>query len=122
MGMPLTTFIMDLTKYPNVQDKMDNYIQPWDHDGNLIDWDSYGTGWEGKKVDGVLTIEDTADGFLEKMEWLLDLLRDEVAHINQAMEIDGEGDIQELVSLLTDIIDLSNASRRGYRILCNNGR
>jgi len=93
MGMPLTTFIMDLTKYPNVQDKMDNYIQPWDHDGNLIDWDSYGTGWEGKKVDGVLTIEDTADGFLEKMEWLLDLLRDEVAHINQAMEIDGEGDI-----------------------------
>jgi hypothetical protein len=122
MGTPLTTFIMDLTKYPNVQDKMDNYIQPWDHDGNLIDWESYGTGWEGKKVDGVLTIEDTTDGFLEKMEWLLETLRAEVAYVNQTMEIDGAGDAQELDALATDIIDLSNSSRRGYRILCNNGR
>ena len=122
MGMPLTTFIMDLTKYPNVQDKMDNYIQPWYCDGNLIDWGSYGTGWEGEEVDGRLTIEDTTDGFLEKMEWLLDLLREEVAYVNQTMEIDGAGDAQELDALATDIIDLSNASRRGYRILCNNGR
>ena len=124
-----TTFIIDFSKYPNVQDKMDNYIQPWDAEDNLIDWDSYGTGWEGKAENGILKIVDTPEGFSEKMGALLKTLNREVPAFVGSISDDEDGEEEllldededkvELLSLENDVLQMTYFSRRGRRVLSN---
>lgn len=119
MGMPLTTFFIDFKKYPNIQDKMENYIHPWDLPENLIDWNSYEMRKEGKQENGVLLIEDTYEGFSKKMEQLFETLNVEVEVFNNSLGIDGKEDNEELLSLENDIFELAYFSRRGRRVLSN---